>query len=129
MSGDNRRYAPAATRNRDPILDVLRSIVPSSGVVLEVASGTGEHVVHFARELPLFEWQPSDPSTAARCSIDAWIAADGLENVRSPLDLDAACATWPIDHAAAVVCVDTIHISPWTSTEGLMRGAERILDP
>ena len=128
MSGDNRQYAPAATRNRGPILDVLGSILPSSGTVLEVASGTGEHVVHFARAFPMLEWQPSDPSREARHSIDAWIAAEGLENVRSPLDLDAASDSWPIDHAAAMVCINMIHISPWASTEGLMLGANRILD-
>ena len=93
MSSDNRQHAPATARNRGPILDVLRSILPPSGTVLEVASGTGEHVVHFARALPMLEWQPSDPSSDARRSIDAWIAAEGVENVRTPLDLDAACDT------------------------------------
>ena len=127
-SDDDRQHAPATARNRGPILDVLRSILPSSGTVLEVASGTGEHVVHFARALPMLKWHPSDPSSEARRSIDAWIAAEGLANVRSPLDLDAACDNWPIDHATAVVCINMIHISPWTSTEGLMRGASLILD-
>ena len=127
-SDDDRQYAPATARNRGPILNVLQSILPLSGPVLEVASGTGEHVVHFARAFPMLEWQPSDPSREARRSIDAWIAAEGLENVRSPLDLDAACDNWPIDHATAVVCINMIHISPWASTEGLMRGANRILD-
>ena len=128
MSSDNRQHAPATARNRGPILDVLRLILPLSGPVLEVASGTGEHVVHFARAFPMLEWQPSDPSREARHSIDAWIAAEGLENVRSPLDLDAASDSWPIDHAAAMVCINMIHISPWASTEGLMLGASRILD-
>ena len=127
-SNQDRQYAPAATRNRGPILNELRSILPLSGPVLEVASGTGEHVVHFARAFPMLEWQPSDPSREARHSIDAWIAAEGLENVRSPLDLDAASDSWPIDHAAAMVCINMIHISPWASTEGLIRGAGRILD-
>ena len=94
-SDDDRQHAPATARNRGPILDVLRSILPSSGTVLEVASGTGEHVVHFARALPMLKWHPSDPSSEARRSIDAWIAAEGLANVRSPLDLDAACDNWP----------------------------------
>ena len=127
-SDDYRQHAPAAARNRGPILDVVRSILPSSGLVLEVASGTGEHVIHFARALPMLEWQPSDPSAEARRSIDGWIAAEGLENVRSPLDLDAACDTWPVNHAAAVLCINMIHISPWASTEGLMRGTSRMLD-
>ena len=127
-SDDDRQYAPAATRNRGPILNVLGSILPLSGPVLEVASGTGEHVVHFARAFPMLTWRPSDPSKEARRSISAWIAAEGLENVRPPLDLDAACDSWPIDRAAAVVCINMIHINPWASTEGLMRGAGRILD-
>ena len=127
-SDDHRQYAPAATRNRGPIFNVLRSILPCSGPVLEIASGTGEHVVHFARALPMLTWQPSDPSREARRSIDAWIAAERLENVRRPLDLDAASDSWPINHTAAMVCINMIHISPWASTEGLMRGASRILD-
>ena len=126
---DSRQYAPAASRNRGPILDVLRPILPSSGLVLEVASGTGEHVVHFARAFPMLEWQPSEPSREARQSIDAWIAAEGTDNVHPPLDLDVASDSWPVDHAAAVVCINMIHISPWAATEGLMRGASRILDP
>ena len=127
-SDEDRQYAPAATRNCGPILNELRSILPLSGPVLEVASGTGEHVVHFARTFPNLNWQPSDPSREARRSIDAWIAAERLSNVRPPLDLDAASSSWPIDHAAAMVCINMIHISPWASTEGLMRGASRILD-
>lgn len=127
-SDEDRQYAPAAARNRGPILNVLGSILPLSGPVLEVASGTGEHVVHFARAFPTLNWQPSDPSREARRSIDAWIAAERLENVRPPLDLDAASDGWPIDHAAAMVCINMIHISPWAATEGLMRGASRILD-
>ena len=130
MSGpvDERRHAPAAQRNRDAILEVLRSVFPESGLVLEVASGTGEHAVHFARLLPGLVWQPSDPDPGARQSISAWIAAEKLENVREPLELDAASEEWPIDRADAMVCINMIHISPWESTEGLMRGAGRILD-
>lgn len=127
-SNQDRQYAPAVTRNRGSILRVLRSTLPSSGPVLEIASGTGEHVVHFARAFPMLTWQPSDPSREACNSIDAWIVAEGLENVRPPLDLDAASDSWPIDHAAAVVCINMIHISPWASTEGLIRGVGRILD-
>ena len=127
-SDEDRQYAPAAARNRGPILNVLGAILPLSGPVLEVASGTGEHVVHFARAFPILVWQPSDPSKEARRSIRAWIAAERLENVRPPLDLDAASDSWPIDHAAAMVCINIIHISPWASTEGLMRGASRVLD-
>ena len=89
MSTDDRLSSPAALRNREPILTVLRDVLPSSGTVLEVASGSGEHAVAFARALPDLMWQPSDPSTDARASISAWIAAEELWNVLPPLDLDA----------------------------------------
>lgn len=128
MSGDDhRQYAPATARNRRPILNVLRTVLPSSGVVLEVASGTGEHIVHFARSFPNVNWQPSDTSDDARHSIEAWIATEGLANVRPPLHLDAASDKWPIDQASAIICINMIHISPWASTERLMQGAGRIL--
>lgn len=126
-NGD-RRYAPATLRNRAPILEVLRQALPSSGLVLEIASGTGEHAVHFARELPALTWQPSDPSAEARRSIEGWIAAEGLANVLVPIELDAASDDWPIDRASALICINMIHISPWQATEGLMCGASRILD-
>jgi hypothetical protein len=124
---DARAFAPATLRNRDPILDVLREGLPAAGLVLEVASGTGEHVMHFARHLSALEWQPSDPSPAARQSIAAWVAAEEPANVRGPLDIDAACEPWPMASAAAIVCINMIHISPWAATEGLMRGAGRLL--
>ncbi len=124
---DLRRSAPAALRNRDPILDVLRSVLPSTGLVLEVASGSGEHVVHFARHLPDLDWQPSDPSPAARESIAAWVDAEGLDNVRPPLELDAARLPWPVQQAGAIVCINMVHISPWEATIGLLGGAKEIL--
>ncbi len=118
-----RRYAPATLRNRDPILNVLGPLLPASGVVLEIASGTGEHIVHFARARPDIVWQPTDPSADARESIAAWVKAEGLENVRAPIDLDAAAESWPVAHIDAAVCINMIHISPWEATQGLMRGA------
>ncbi len=124
---DERQHAPATLRNREPILEVLRGILPDSGLVLEVASGTGEHAVWFAGELRTLDWQPSDPSPDARDSIVAWTAETGLTNLRAPLDVDASADAWPIDRADAVLCINMIHISPWAATEGLMRGAERIL--
>ena len=124
---DPRRFAPATLRNRDAILAQLRIALPASGLVLELASGTGEHAAHFARHLPHLEWQPSDPSPGARLSIAAWLALEGLSNVRLPLDIDAAAHAWPIAHAAAALCINMIHISPWASTIGLLRGASRIL--
>lgn len=123
----DRRHAPATRRNREPIARALRSLLPQSGLVLEVASGTGEHVVHLAREFPRLTWQPSDLSAEALRSTAAW--AEGLDNVRPPLPLDAASPDWPIDHADAVVCINLLHISPWPTTVGLLRGAARILDP
>lgn len=124
---DDRRSAPATSRNREPIFNVLRSLLPKTGLVLEVASGTGEHVVHFAGRLPQLTWQPSDPSPESRQSIAAWTTAEGLANVRAPLDIDAADDIWPIEHAAAVVCINMTHISAWSSTVGLFRGVGRIL--
>lgn len=125
---DARRHAPATSRNREPILAVLREVLPPSGLVLEIASGTGEHGVHFARELPGIEWQPSDPDPDALISIAAW-RADGPANLLPPIELDAAAPVWPVEHADAIVCVNMIHISPWEATLGLMAGAGRILPP
>lgn len=126
-SNDQRRSAPAALRNRDPILEVLRRALPDRGVVLEIASGTGEHAVHFARHLPHLVWQPSDPSAEARASIAAWTAAEGAPNIRAPIDLDAASLAWPVAQADAIVAINLVHISPWRVTTGLMGGAERLL--
>lgn len=127
-----RRHAPATARNRDPILAVLRDVLPASGTVLEIAAGTGEHAVHFAKGLPGLVWQPSDPDGAARASISAWAdeaGADeaGLSNLLAPLALDAAAADWPLERADALVCINMIHISPWEATLGLMAGAARLL--
>ena len=123
----DRLSAPAVARNRDPILDVLRGVLPASGVVLEIASGSGEHAIHFARNLPQLTFQPSDPNGEARASIAAWSAAEGLANVAAPLRIDAASANWPIDRADAVLCINMIHISPWAATLGLFAGARRLL--
>jgi hypothetical protein len=127
MTEDQRRSAPATLRNREPILEVLRTMLPETGLMLEIASGTGEHAVHFGRALPTLRWQPSDPDPDARRSIAAWIAAGKLANVLPPLDVDAESDAWPIAQADAVVCINMIHISRWEATEGLMRGAARVL--
>jgi SAM-dependent methyltransferase len=126
---DPRQNSPAAARNREPIVAILRDTLPAAGLVLEIASGTGEHVVHFARSLPHLDWQPSDPNPAARASIAAHVADEGLANIRAPIALDAASAAWPIDRADAILCINMVHISPWESTLGLMRGAAAILPP
>lgn len=125
---DTRRYAPATARNREPILAVLRKHLPQRGLVLEIASGTGEHIVHFAHALgPDLEFQPTDLDASARASIDAWVAASGLSNVRPAVALDAAAAEWSVTRADAVLCINMIHISPWPATVGLVRGAAHLL--
>jgi Protein of unknown function (DUF938) len=119
--------APAAERNKGPILTVLKGVLPASGLVLEIASGTGQHVVHFAQGMPHLTWQPSDPDLDLRASIRAWIAQTGLSNVRAPLDLDVCRQPWPIKAADAVVCINMVHIAPWPATTALMAGAARLL--
>jgi SAM-dependent methyltransferase len=127
-SGDDaRRHAPSTARNRGPILDVLRRRLPRHGLVLEIASGAGEHAVFFARALPGLRFQPSDPDPAARASIDAWRAAEGLANVLPAVALDASAQAWPISAADAVLCINMIHIAPWAATVGLVRGAGKVL--
>ena len=123
-----KRHAPAAARNREPIAAVLTEDLPASGLVLEVASGTGEHAVHFARTFPALAWQPSDPDADARASIAAWLEEAELPNLRAPLDLDAAAPEWPIDRADAVLCINMVHISPIAAAEGLLAGAARLLE-
>jgi len=122
-----RREAPAAARNRQPILDVLRPHLPSKGLVLEIASGSGEHTMHFAAALPDLAFQPSDPTADARASIDAWTGTLGLKNVWPAIDLDASSQEWPIKSADAIVCINMIHIAPWQATLGLLSGAARVL--
>lgn len=126
---DARQYAPATQRNRDVILDVLRPVLPADGLVLEVASGTGEHVVHLAGALPGLAFQPTDPNPEALASIDGWTAAAGVTNVRRPLRLDATAEDWPVAKADAVLCINMIHIAPWGAAVGLFAGAARILAP
>jgi len=126
-ASDGRRTAPAAARNRDPILALLRSSLPATGTVLEIASGSGEHVVHFAAALPALDWQPSDPSPEARGSIAAWRDASRLANIRPPIALDAAAADWPVARADAILAINMVHISPWAATLGLLAGAARLL--
>ena len=122
---DARRHAGATQRNRVPILDVLRRVLPAEALVLEVASGTGEHVRFFAQSLPGLCWQPSDADPAALASIAAWCAEQA--NVRPPLALDVPAPAWPVERADALVCINMLHITPWSTCEGLMRGASRVL--
>ena len=124
---DGRRSAPHVARNAGPIAEVLREVLPPRGLVLEVASGTGEHILHFAREFPKLLWQPSDPEPAALRSIEAWRADSGLFNLLPAVSLDARAADWPVPEADALLCINMVHISPWPATAGLLRGAGRLL--
>jgi hypothetical protein len=126
---DDRQYAPATVRNRDFILDVLRDVLPKTGVILEIASGSGEHIVHFAKNLPSLVFQPSDPDADARLSVAAWVKATDVSNVRSPIALDASNPVWPIASADGIICINMIHISPWEATVGLINGAAAVLPP
>lgn len=108
---------------------MLGDILPARGLVLEIASGTGEHALHFARTFPQLLWQPSDPEPAALRSIEAWRAEAGLFNLLPPVSLDTRAAEWPLDAADAILCINMVHISPWAATAGLMRGAGRLLAP
>lgn len=124
---DLRRHAPAAARNRDPIAAVVLPRLAPGAHVLEVGSGTGEHVVHLAALRPDTRWQPSDPDPACRESIAAWTAHTGLANVAPPLDLDVRIAPWPVERADLVLCCNLIHIAPWHCTAALLRGVGRLL--
>ena len=126
---DARRTAPHVARNAVPILEVLRDVLPAEGLVLEIASGSGEHVLAFARGFPNLAWQPSDPDPVALASIEAWRAAEGAPNLLAPLRLDAAAPDWPLERADAILCINMVHISPWSATLGLLDGAARLLAP
>jgi hypothetical protein len=122
----SKRHAPATERNRDAILAALAEILPGRGLVLEIASGTGQHAVAFAGALPGVEWQPSDGDPTAIDSIAAWREEAGLSNLRAPLVLDVEQA-WAIDRADAVVCINMVHIAPWSAALALFAGAARVL--
>lgn len=124
---DSRQFAPATQRNREPILAVLREILPARGLVLEVASGSGEHAIHFAGAFPDLIFQPSDPDPAALASIDAWADKSALPNLRPAIRLDATAPRWPVSEADAILCINMIHISPWAATEGLIRQTAQLL--
>ncbi|MBA3540474.1 MAG: DUF938 domain-containing protein [Deltaproteobacteria bacterium] len=124
-----KQHAPATARNRGPICEVLARVLPRDGLVLEIASGSGEHAVYMAEQLAGLTWQPSDPSEVARASIAAWREAENLPNLRAPLALDAMADVWPITAADAIVCINMIHIAPWEATLRLFAGAARTLSP
>lgn len=119
--------SPATQRNKEPIAAVLAGVLPPRGLVLEVASGAGEHAAFFAERWPALIWQPSDPSAEALASIETYVADAGLANLREPVTLDAAGGIWPLDRADAMLCINMVHISSWAATLGLLRGAGRVL--
>jgi hypothetical protein len=122
--------SPAAERNKEPIVEVLREVLPAAGTVLEIASGTGQHVIHFAMTLPALMWQPSDADASCRATIAQRLEAARLTNVRKPLPLDVCEWPWPVSGPIdAIVCINLIHISPWPATTALLRGARTLLSP
>ncbi|GHA96848.1 DUF938 domain-containing protein [Modicisalibacter luteus] len=123
ISGAERLSSPAAARNREPILAVLREVLPERGRVLEIASGSGEHALHFARHLPSLQWQPSDPSVQALDSITAWRDAEPLTNLLGPIRLDVTERPWPCRDFDALVCINMLHISPWQAAQALLAEA------
>jgi hypothetical protein len=125
LGTDAKRQATAAARNVGPIGDVLADWLPANGLVLEIASGTGEHALAFARRFPKLEWQPSDPDPQALASIAAW-QSEGPPNLRPPTELDVT-RDWPVARADAILCVNMVHISPWQSALGLLDGAAKLL--
>jgi SAM-dependent methyltransferase len=125
---EGRRSSPAVARNTGPILQVLAEVLPDSGTVVEIASGSGEHVLAFARAYPHLLWQPTDADPVALRSIEAW-RTDAPPNLLAPVPLDAASAVWPIESADTLVCINMVHISPWGATMGLLDGAARLLGP
>jgi hypothetical protein len=138
---DRKQYAPATERNRQPILEVLQKVIPQKGNILEIASGTGEHACFFAPYFPNQQWIPSDPDPLLRVSIEAWRQDCTGNNLQIPLEINVSLPNWDgkIDHSAiakrhcviaeigTIIAINLIHISPWSACQGLMKGAEKIL--
>ena len=126
-SADGKWTAPAAERNKGPILEVLARVLPDRGLVLEIASGTGQHVVHFAEALPDLTWQPSDPDPELLASIDLRVSEARLPNINRSVDLDVTRLPWPLQTADALVAINMIHVAPWAATLALFEGAKALL--
>jgi hypothetical protein len=124
-----KRHAPAAERNKEPILEVVRAELPRTGLVLEIASGSGQHAAFFAAHLPALEWQPSDADRGALASIAEYVTDAALPNLRHPVELDVLASDWPVSAASAVVCINMIHIAPWSACLAMLQGASRLLSP
>ena len=123
------KHAPATARNRDAIVEILRTILPERGGVLEIASGTGEHVVYFAQAFPGLTFRPSDPDPECRRSIAAWTVRAAVANVAEPVALDALADEWEVASADAILCINMLHIAPWEAAIGLFRHAAGLLAP
>jgi SAM-dependent methyltransferase len=126
-TSDPKLHHPHVARNREPILAVLKRLLPERALVLEVASGSGEHAAYFAKALPSVSWLPSDIDTKALASIAAFRAEAAIANLLAPVRLDVTSKSWPVKRLNAVVCNNMTHISPWAASEGLMAGAARTL--
>jgi SAM-dependent methyltransferase len=124
---DGRWFTASAERNKGPILAVLERTLPRTGLVLEIGSGTGQHVCHFAKVLPELIWVSSDPDAEMRESIRSWLKSVGPSTVRPPVDLDVCRFPWPVRHADAVLCINLIHVTPWAMTGALLSGAKNVL--
>ncbi len=122
-----RKHAPATLRNRDAITDVLKDVLPKAGLILEIASGSGEHAAYFANVFPHLQFQPSDVSAEACRSIAAWADEAGARNILTPVQLDVMQDSWPVAQADAILCINMVHISPWAASEALFRGASAVL--
>jgi cyclopropane fatty-acyl-phospholipid synthase-like methyltransferase len=126
---DGRWFIDAAERNKGPIIDVLARVLPARGVVLEIGSGTGQHIIHFAKAFPGLTWQPSDPDAEFRESIALRVRDEQLPNVNPPIDLDVARLPWPLAAADALVAINLVHVAPWSATAALFEGAKALLPP
>ena len=125
---DLMRYAPAAERNKSPLTAVLKTILPETGKVLEIASGTGQHIVHFAHHFPGLFWQPSEARPELLASIRGYMHAHPVSNVAAPIEIDVHRSPWPVKHYDAVLAINLIHIAPWSATKSLFEGAARHLN-
>lgn len=128
-AADDQKHAPATMRNRDAIVEVLKEVLPETGTILEIASGTGEHAVYFGKHFPNLIFQPSDPDPECCRSIAAWTKREKVENVLPPLQLDALADDWEIDPPAAILCINMVHIAPWEASIGLFNHAAKLLEP
>jgi SAM-dependent methyltransferase len=126
---EGRIVSPSAERNKGPIAEILMRILPAQGEVLEVSSGTGQHVVHFAQAMPHIRWQPTERDADSLKSIASWVGQTPTPNVNAPLRLDVHDAIWPAHDVVAVVCINMIHIAPLSAAEALLRGAGNVIAP